>query len=226
MPIFDQFELLDERLLSRKGSEQMAVDDYLLNLNIPIVRFYRWDSPIYSIGCLQRYEEVVDQAKNSGLDIIRRYTGGGAVLHTKEEFTFSVIVPRGMELAEISISDSYEKIHQCVAEALNQCGIECRLADEKSCSFVGGFCFKKPVTGDVVGSNKPWANKKIVGGAQRRTSLAMLYQGSIVEEFDEFTENFLEVGGLKKVSVLKLDEKAIEARHEDRYSNRGWIERR
>ena len=73
----------------------MALDEVLMgsaNYDIPILRLYGWQPPAVSIGYFQSMDEEVDvkKCKQMGIDVVRRITGGGAVLH-ESELTYSFI---------------------------------------------------------------------------------------------------------------------------------------
>ena len=79
------------------GAYNMAVDEELLaraqaGEQVPVLRFYTWDPPAVSIGRFQKIEDAVnaEACKRRGIDIVRRITGGRAVLHYRE-LTYSVI---------------------------------------------------------------------------------------------------------------------------------------
>lgn len=147
----------------------MAVDEVLLRTaTVPWLRFYRWRRPSLSFGYFGRYSEVAAEAPQR--ELVRRWTGGGIVLHG-EDFTYSVILPRS-ELALSSPQVTYRKIHDAMRSALSQ-HFEVALA-EKNAPKVSEACFANAVTADVL-----FRGRKIAGAAQRRTRTGLLHQGSI-----------------------------------------------
>jgi len=147
----------------------MAVDESLLRLaEGPVLRVYEWDVPAVSLGYFQ--PAAVAPA---GRPFVRRYTGGGLVDHA-HDVTYTVAAPRAHSLGVLSTAESYSRIHEGVAAALQEIGLEailspvCEEGDEAA-------CFQKAVKFDVLHQGR-----KVAGAAQRRTRSGMLQQGSIL----------------------------------------------
>lgn len=87
----------------------------------PTLRLYGWVPPAVSIGYFQSMEEEVnvDKAKELGVDLIRRITGGGAVYH-KYELTYSIVLPA----FKGRILDSYHVIDMAIIKALKKLGLD------------------------------------------------------------------------------------------------------
>ena len=168
-----------------KGSPDwnMALDEALLReVSQPVLRVYEWDRPALSIGYFQSHLIVP-----SDREFIRRYTGGGLVDHAAD-FTYTVVLPRGNSVLELSTSESYRQIHEAVVKTLVHIGLDAVLApccdpEEKD------SCFQRAVKYDVV-----LGAVKVAGAAQRRTREGMLQQGSVLLEEESlrvrFRENF------------------------------------
>src|SRR3989338_9695631 len=74
----------------------MAIDEALLSSKLPVLRFYGWKPAGLSLGYFQNSSVInVSQCKKLGIDIVRRATGGNAVLHDKE-LTYSFIIDESM----------------------------------------------------------------------------------------------------------------------------------
>jgi lipoyl(octanoyl) transferase len=145
----------------------MAIDETLLRAAIrPTLRIYRWARPALSFGYFGKWSEAA--AAGAGREIVRRWTGGGIVPHG-EDLTFSLIVPRGHPFFAVSPRETYCAIHECVAQALGNASLAAAPGPPVSAS-----CFANPVLHDVL-----IAERKVAGGAQRRTKCGMLHQGSI-----------------------------------------------
>jgi lipoate-protein ligase A len=149
----------------------MAVDEALLHSaagrRLPLLRVYAWVRPAVSFGYSQKFPAPL-AAK---YEIIRRPTGGGVVYHGADT-TYTVVVPPGHPLYEMSITDAYCAIHEAVAAAI---GSQSQIINHKSPIPRTSYeCFQNPVRGDVVADGK-----KLAGGAQRRTKHGVLHQGSI-----------------------------------------------
>lgn len=148
----------------------MACDEALLaRADKPLMRVFNWSGPWVSAG----YFSGLDEAANvrPDLPLCRRWTGGGIVVH-EGDFTFSLAVPRGEPWAAMRAAESYRALHEALAHALRQSGVEASLSGEAD--HAGAQCFAAPVRGDVM-----LGSRKIAGGAQRRTKRGLLHQGSI-----------------------------------------------
>ena len=96
MPNFSKIRLLETG--HKSASYNMALDQVLMSNvedSIPILRLYGWKPAAVSIGYFQNLEDEVDvrTCKNLGIDVVRRMTGGGAVLH-EYELTYSFITKK------------------------------------------------------------------------------------------------------------------------------------
>ena len=167
----------DENPLS--AAMNMAIDEALLEwAAIPTIRFYRWNSPALSFGYFGRFSDVAIYAAER--DLVRRWTGGGIVLHG-DDLTYSIMIPASDPAFSESSIWIYEQIHRALADALNGVGERAVLAGSACCADrpsrrgVGtSNCFTNPVRADVM-----MDGRKIAGAAQRRTRRGLLQQGSI-----------------------------------------------
>ena len=147
----------------------MAIDEILLRTaRRPTLRLYRWARPATSFGYFGKWSDAL--AAGPERDLVRRWTGGGIVLHG-HDLTFSLIVPRTHPFCAISPRESYRAIHECLAGAI--AGATLAPAAQPPTSAA---CFQNPVQHDIL-----LADRKVVGGAQRRTKSGLLHQGSIQE---------------------------------------------
>lgn len=154
------------------GPMQMAIDDVLLVRSVrPTLRFYLWRTPCVTFGYFLRHAEV--RALHPGLPLIRRRTGGGIVEHGRD-LTFSVTVPRGHPAAGLKPADFYRELHRRIASWLTPfLPLPVRLAAGDDL-LSGASCFAAPAGDDLM-----QGGCKILGGAQRRSAGALLYQGSL-----------------------------------------------
>lgn len=150
----------------------MAVDEALLAAAVrPVLRIYRWVRPAVSFGYFERWEPV--RAAHPARDAVRRWTGGGVVLHG-EDLTYSLLVPRFADAAALPPPDvSYAVIHGALCAALADAGIPAEPASGSGAK-ISRACFENPVLHDVL-----VRGKKVAGAAQRRTRLGLIHQGSI-----------------------------------------------
>lgn len=165
------------------GPTNMAVDEALAThcRDSATLRFYAWETPTLSIGYSQR-SDAIDLAacRKSMLRLVRRPTGGRAVLH-QQELTYSLILPMRPPWTKISIAESYRRINVCLLRGLEMLGLDVsvghrpRRVDEA----LSLFCFSTISYHEVL-----MGGKKVIGSAQRRFPTALLQQGSILLDFD------------------------------------------
>ena len=161
----------------------MAIDEALLeHAAVPSIRFYRWHSPAASFGYFGRFVDVASYADER--DLVRRWTGGGIVLHG-DDLTYAIVIPSGETAFGESSMSIYEKVHHALCDALNASGKRTVVAGgvdpgpigaaTRAAVTAGGYnCFANPVRADVMLNGR-----KIAGAAQRRTRCGLLQQGSI-----------------------------------------------
>ena len=95
----------------------------------PTVRFYRWKNSSVSIGAYQNAKEInLDACKKHNIDVVRRMTGGRAVFHDKNDFTYSVIAP--IKVFNYSIENAYREICSWIIDALSDLGINASLENK------------------------------------------------------------------------------------------------
>lgn len=163
------------------GAWNMAVDEAILDAvavgRVPVtLRFYRWQPACLSLGYFQPASIVDRQAcAERGVDVVRRPTGGRAILHA-DELTYSIALPITALGPSLTISASYQRLSQALLEGLRRAGYPVtaaasRAAPERS----GPACFDEPATHELL-----LAGKKVVGSAQVRRHGALLQHGSIL----------------------------------------------
>lgn len=165
---------------ARPGSENMALDAQLLEAACASGAFYfhqyAWARPTLSLGYFQELADVA--ADSSRVDVVKRFTGGGAILHNRE-LTFSVAVPPGHPLAALDVNDSYLELTRPLLFWLKGFGLaaefrgQCPTSKPANC-FAGAACPDIVVKG-----------KKIFGSAQRRKNGGILQHGSLLLDIDE-----------------------------------------
>ena len=179
---------IDEELLARAQKERTA----------PVLRFYGWSPPAVSIGRFQKIEAAVnaDACARHGIDIVRRITGGRAVLHNKE-LTYSIIARLDEPLFPSTVLGTYKVIATGLLAGLKHLGIPAEMVSR------GGRhagLVKKDVKDPACFSSPSWYeilsnNRKIIGSAQRRLSNAFLQHGSILMDYDPALEAEVIPGG-------------------------------
>ena len=158
----------------------MAVDEHLLEWASEhqscCWRFYQWAVPTVSLGYFQQYSERNTHEASRECPIVRRASGGGAIVHDRE-LTYSVVVPSSHRLAKRR-QWTYETIHRTLISVLATWEIEASLFGSPK-DFEGArpdfLCFNRRTSGDVV-----IGGVKIAGSAQRRVAGAVLQHGSVL----------------------------------------------
>jgi len=111
---------------SRSAAMNMAIDEALLqNAKVASLRFYRWGHAALSFGYFGKFADV--EAYGKERELVRRWTGGGIVLHG-DDLTYSVVIPAGDPAFAYSTMSIYEKTHEALREALGATGQHAKLA--------------------------------------------------------------------------------------------------
>lgn len=156
------------------GFKNMAYDLAILE-NVkdePILRFYEWDPPAISIGRFQSIDDLnIDFIKKMGFDLVRRPSGGRAVLHY-DELTYSVILPNFM--SNKSVLESYLEISKALVNGLKKLNLNCEISKRKSNYTRTSACFAVTSVYEI-----SVEGKKLVGSAQVRKNGKILQHGSI-----------------------------------------------
>ena len=159
------------------GARQMAVDDALLTLcgqghSPPTLRLFSFRPPCLSLGRFQ--PTPPETGREAGLEVVRRPTGGRAVLH-RGDICYSVIAPADHPQVAGSILQSYGKIARALAEGLAILGLPpLREAAAQGRSPEGDWCFEAIAPHELA-----LGGAKLVGSAQLRRDGILLQQGSI-----------------------------------------------
>ena len=169
------------------AAENMASDFLLLQrypaASAPRFRHYGWRAPTFTFGYSQKIAFVRAQLPaGEKFDLCRRPTGGGIVDH-RDDWTYSLVIPRGHPLEEMRATQSYRAVHEALAEALGAQAIEVNLKpcvespdDVSEATAAPGVCFQRAEIFDVVHAR---TGEKIAGAAQKRNKRGLLVQGSI-----------------------------------------------
>lgn len=179
--------IIDQPLV---GPINMARDEALLqacrdSTFEPVLRFYAWNPPTVSLGYFQEFQEFEAIGHPAcELDVVRRTTGGGAILHDFE-VTYSLTLPVDHTLVRGRPNQLYSIAHEAIIRAIGG-GVRLVGCDQTGCgeSSQRGpfFCFSRRHGLDVVLNDERSAcgTLKIAGSAQRRTRQAILQHGSIM----------------------------------------------
>lgn len=169
--------ILDDDL---PGHENMARDSSILKAleegsGTPTLRLYGWDAPTISIGYLQGPASFL----GLGLPVVRRITGGRAVVHSSE-ITYSVTGLIDSPLFSGGIMAAYCVISSCIIAALKEAGVGATYSRGSSAGDRSEACFHTPSRYEVLINGR-----KLVGSAQRRLKKAFIQHGSILMDTDD-----------------------------------------
>jgi lipoate-protein ligase A len=163
----------------------MALDDALLHSvangrSAPILRVYRWQPAALSIGYAQTVDAGIDldACRAEGVDVVRRPTGGRAVLHDRE-VTYAVIAPVGPPFGT-SVAESYRVIAGVLRNVLVKFGLPAELVPGQLRGQQGrAACFTAPAQHELLIDGC-----KVAGCAQKRRGQVLLQHGSIPLDLD------------------------------------------
>jgi lipoate-protein ligase A len=173
---------------AERGDWNMAVDEALLEhvgLGPPTLRLFTWREPCLSLGCLQPVADIdVEACQRAGLTLVRRPSGGTAVLH-EDTIGYSLAVPPGHPLAVSDIVESYRLLSPPARLALRNLGVDARLVRVEEAQrgrngvLGSAACFAALSPYElVVGS------RKLVGNSQLRRRGAILHHAVIPLDFN------------------------------------------
>ena len=180
------------------GARNMAVDEFffrsLAARPLTFLRFYQWARPTASLGFTQDAARAADLefCRRSGIDVVRRITGGKLVLHHLE-ITYSLASSDTATFTS-TLAGSYKLISRALMRGLGLMGLSPTAAGKAPASYAKGNlpCFSHPAQDEI-----EIGGKKIVGSAQKRSGAGFLQHGSIPLAHDERL--------LKSVSLLGED---------------------
>jgi len=186
----------------RSASLNMALDYLMLqavarNESAPVIRIYQWEQPAITIGYFQIIHEEVyeDECTAGGVPVIRRISGGGAVLH-EHDITYSIAMPLRSRTAGGKTLDSFRDISEPLLRVFQTLSLQAAY---------------KPISDIVVG------NTKVSGCSQARRAGALLQHGTILLDVEKKkiarylkvdSEKAWNIGGLKDFlgEVVKTEE--------------------
>jgi lipoate-protein ligase A len=136
------------------------------------LRFYTWAGPWLSLGYGQSVsDERLAACRGAGVGIVRRSTGGGAVLHGAD-LTYALVAPDA--LLPPGLQASYALVNDALLEALGALGVPVERSQPRSTVPAGYDCFAAPAHDEICAGGR-----KLAGSAQRRAGGGVLQHGSI-----------------------------------------------
>jgi lipoate-protein ligase A len=164
------------------GAWNMALDEAVLEAVgrkecPPTLRLYAWEPPCLSLGYAQPITDVdILRLLALGWELVRRPTGGRAVLHT-DEITYAVMAPPDEPRLAGSVLESYHRLAQALVEALNLLSMPVEVNEALPSPGSQGtnpVCFEVPSTYEITSGGK-----KLIGSAQARRKDGVLQHGSL-----------------------------------------------
>ena len=191
---------------TRTGKENMQIDSDLLDFAIknelkePIFRLYGWDPACVSLGRNQK-DDFLDYEllKSKNIDVVRRLTGGRALLHDNE-ITYSFICPESFLQNGSHIVSSYKEISQILIDKFKKFGIDLDFGASKPIKTGFDYCMLISTGADLC-----YKEKKLIGSAQCRSHGYILQHGSILYDYDKklLEEIFKEKVSTDEITSIK-----------------------
>ncbi|MGZ3676570.1 MAG: lipoate--protein ligase family protein [Ktedonobacterales bacterium] len=165
----------------RTGAWNMALDEAIMQAvgvgeAPPTLRLYQWEPPCLSLGKRQPLSGVdLERCWRDGVDVVRRATGGWAILHT-DELTYSINALPTDPRAEGAILDAYRRLSAGLVAGLHRLGIPAGMnpVDPLGVHNTSAACFEVPSAYEVT-----IGEKKLIGSAQTRPQGRVLQHGSL-----------------------------------------------
>lgn len=191
---------------TRTGKENMQIDSDLLDFAIknelkePIFRLYGWKPACVSLGRNQK-DDFLDYKflKSKNIDVVRRLTGGRALLHDNE-ITYSFICPESFLQNGRHIISSYKEISQILIDKFKKLGIDLDFGASKPIKTGFDYCMLISTGADLC-----YKEKKLIGSAQCRSHGYILQHGSILYDYDKklLEEIFKEKVSTDEITSIK-----------------------
>lgn len=197
------------------GKYNMDTDVFFaenMNENEIVLRFYKWNPYCISLGANQNVEEIdIKKVNEDGIDLVKRPTGGRAVLHA-EELTYSIIFPSGF----LTPRKIYNEVNFAIKKGLviYNSKLECIELENENADFASFYesnlssaCFSVSAKSEL-----KFNGKKLVGSAQRKFKNSILQHGSILcGEFHKRITDYLNLSLTEKEQVkLEIQNKTID----------------
>jgi lipoyl(octanoyl) transferase len=164
------------------GAWNMSVDEAILEHihrgeSIATLRLYSWNPPCLSLGHAQSIKDVdMERLKSHGWDVVRRVTGGRAILHT-DELTYSVTGSADEPVLAGGVLESYNRLAQALLHAVASLSVPVEMKEHEDGHIqqnLNPVCFEVPSTYEITVDGK-----KLIGSAQARKKEGVLQHGSL-----------------------------------------------
>ncbi len=169
------------RSAPQDGPTNMAIDEAILQAVAageapPTLRLYAWEPGCFSLGRAQPDDDVdLGALEVSGYDLVRRPTGGRAILHI-DELTYSIVAPQSEPRVSGGVVESYRRLSQGLVRGLERLDVANIIADQRveNRDAKGPICFEVPSDYEIT-----VGGKKLAGSAQMRAQGTVLQHGAI-----------------------------------------------
>ena len=186
------------------GKYNMDFDEKILNESIkksqvaPTFRLYSWSPSCVSLGRNQKENFNKEFCADTGIDIVRRLTGGRALFHDNE-LTYSFVCPASFLKHGETVIQSYKEISGALALGFKRLGIDAEFPLEKKVSTKFEYCMSL-----ATGADLSYKGKKLVGSAQFRKQGYILQHGSILFDYDiqKISKIFGETPNSDKITTI------------------------
>ncbi len=163
-----------------RGAWNMAVDEAVLEAvghaeSLPTFRLYAWQPACLSLGYAQSFKDVdLQRIRANGWELVRRVTGGRAILHT-DELTYSVAAPPDEPHLAGTVLESYQRLAKALIIAVRDLGLPVEMEENAppASATKGPVCFEVPSAYEIV-----VGGKKLIGSAQARKKEGILQHGT------------------------------------------------
>lgn len=166
----------------KTGAWNMAADEAILEHihrgeSMPTLRLYSWNPPCLSLGHAQSFNDVdVQRLEERGWQVVRRLTGGRAILHT-DELTYSVTGGADEPALAGGVLESYNRLAQALMHAVHSLGLPVEMKEHENAqtgNTLNPVCFEVPSTYEITVQGR-----KLIGSAQARKKEGVLQHGSL-----------------------------------------------
>ena len=181
------------------GEWNMAVDEALLetaiSADVATLRWYQWCEPTISLGYFQKSADFNSDAVLSQLPLVRRLSGGGAILHD-DELTYSISLPASQKLFQLP-HHLYDIVHQGALRGLRHLGFPVTFREKMMKQTIEPLmCFQRHDTHDIVLNGH-----KVLGSAQRRRRGAIMQHGSLIRRASASARQIPGLADLSDVTI-------------------------
>lgn len=208
----NNFESPFQSLIQGSMLEEQKIISDLLNAGVrqPRLLLWQYDTPAIIMGCSQRPDEgQLQRSKQEGLPIMRRGSGGGAVLAGPWMLSVTVFIPAEHPVGKLDIIKIFSWLEQVWIKALLESGVSCKGVDKtlieqsKQIAKTEGLewaCYASLSHGEVVSPD----GRKLVGLAQiRKRKGIALVSGLHLKPCDWHTLCRVVTDDIRQASVLE-----------------------